>query len=54
MTMNRRCFIQASAGALAGLWLSGWRNAFSADTDAKTIVFHNGVVLPVDGGYSAK
>ena len=52
MTMNRRCFIQASAGALAGLWLSGWRNAFSAEADAETIAFLNGVVLPVDAKFS--
>jgi predicted amidohydrolase YtcJ len=52
MAMNRRRFIQAGTGALAGLWLPGWRGAFAADAGAETIVFRNGVVLPVDSGFA--
>ena len=48
MNMNRRRFIQVGAGALAGLWLPGLSHA----SDAETIVFKNGVVLPVDAGFS--
>jgi predicted amidohydrolase YtcJ len=52
MTMNRRHFIQVSVGGLAGLWLPGWLNASGADASAETIVFQNGIVLPVDAGFS--
>jgi predicted amidohydrolase YtcJ len=45
---NRRIFIKTSAGALAGLWLSGCRGEFGG----ATIVFRNGVVLPVDDLFS--
>jgi predicted amidohydrolase YtcJ len=48
MTMNRRTFLKASAGALAGLWLPGC----STESKAETVVFRNGVVLPVDEGFS--
>jgi len=52
MTMNRRHFIQASAGALAGLWLPACQRQSGGDSGAETIVFRNGVVLPVDAGFS--
>ena len=46
--MDRRAFLQTGAGALAGLWLPGC----SREPSKETIVFRNGVVLPVDGGWS--
>ncbi len=52
MYMNRRRFIQTSAGALAGLWLPGCTCESDVAVDAETIVFRNGVVLPVDVGFS--
>lgn len=52
MEWNRRSFIKTSAGALAGLSLSGCRSESGEDAGAETIVFSNGVVLPVDAGFS--
>jgi predicted amidohydrolase YtcJ len=50
--MNRRRFIQTSAAAVAGLWLPGCSRESGVAVDAQTIVFRNGVVLPVDAGFS--
>ncbi|UCH74279.1 MAG: amidohydrolase family protein [Rhodospirillales bacterium] len=52
MTYDRRAFIRHGAGALAGLWLAGSGRAFAQQAGAETIVFRNGVVLPVDAGFS--
>ena len=54
MTMNRRRFIQAGAGALAGLWLPGCNKSEPGKTASteETVVFRNGVVLPLDEGFS--
>ena len=53
MTMNRRRFIQTSAGTLAALWLPGCKRESGEVASAKeTIVFRNGVVLPVDDGFT--
>jgi len=48
MKWNRRSFIKTSAGAVAGMWLTGCRGEYGAET----IVFRNGVVLPVDAAFS--
>jgi len=50
--MNRRHFIQTSAGVVAGLWLPGCTRESDGKGGAETIVFRNGVVLPVDAGFS--
>ena len=53
MAWNRRTFIKTNAGAVAGLWLAGCRGKPAEDDAASdAIVFHNGVVLPVDAGFS--
>jgi len=56
--MNRRRFIQIGAGALAGLWLPGCKQREPGEVSntkvpgtEETIVFRNGVVLPVDKGF---
>ena len=56
MSASRRRFIQASTATAAGLALWGCgRSSTPADTagsDAVTTVFRNGVILPVDAGFS--
>jgi len=52
MTMNRRRFVQAGASVLAGLSVPGWHGPLAAAAGAETVVFRNGVVLPVDAGFS--
>ena len=57
MAINRRRFIQVGAGALAGLWLPACNKSEPGKTGGKvsaeeTIVFRNGVVLPVDENFS--
>ena len=52
MTVNRRKFIYTSAGALAGLALTGCRGGNGGDVANEAIVFRNGVVLPVDAAFS--
>jgi len=52
MSWNRRTFIKTSAGALAGLSLVRCRGESGGEADAETIVFRNGVVLPVDDSFS--
>ena len=49
MTIDRRQFIQAGTGTLAGLALWGCQGAAP---EAPAIVFRNGVVLPVDDQFS--
>lgn len=50
MRWTRREFIQTSAAAVAGLSLAGCGT--EEEAGAETIVFRNGVVLPVDAGFS--
>lgn len=56
MSMNRRKFIHAGAGTLAGLSLWGCgdnRSQVTTRTEAQnTVIFRNGIVLPVDSGFS--
>ena len=52
MSITRRKFIYRSAGALAGLTLIGCRGESGANAGNNTIVFRNGVVLPVDAAFS--
>jgi predicted amidohydrolase YtcJ len=52
MSWNRRSFIKTSAGAVAGLSLARCRREPGEETGAATLVFRNGVVLPVDEGFS--
>jgi len=52
MKRDRRSFIKTSAGALAGLSLARCRSEPPDEVGAETIVFHNGVVLPVDAEFS--
>ena len=56
MSMNRRKFIHAGAGTLAGLSLWGCgdnRSQVTTRTEAQnTVIFRNGIILPVDSGFS--
>lgn len=52
MTMNRRRFIKASSVACVGAWLLDSDRALAKEPKAETIVFRNGVVLPVDSRFS--
>ncbi len=56
MPANRRQFIEAGAGALAGMSLWGCEGESQSTTGAAqtadTVLFRNGVVLPVDAGFS--
>lgn len=52
MRWNRRSFMRTGAGALAGMSLSGCRGETGGGADTNSIVFRNGVVLPVDEGFS--
>jgi predicted amidohydrolase YtcJ len=52
--VDRRQFIQAGTGAVAGLSLWGCRGEAPPGpaVDSNTLVFRNGIVLPVDAGFS--
>jgi predicted amidohydrolase YtcJ len=50
MGLTRRSFVRTSSGALVALSLPGCRGSEDATSD--TVVFHNGVVLPVDASFS--
>ena len=56
MSISRRRFIQSSGAAVAGLSLWGCSkepvSAVPSDPAATTTVFRNGIVLPVDSGFS--
>ena len=56
MTMNRRKFIYAGSGALAGaaLWGCGreTESTLPVESSSQTYVFRNGVILPVDQAFS--
>ena len=56
MSLNRRKFIHAGAGTIAGLSLWGCgdnRSQFAGQNGTeRTVIFRNGTVLPVDSGFS--
>jgi predicted amidohydrolase YtcJ len=52
MTINRRRFIHAGAGALAGLAVARCGGDSGPVATSDTIVFRNGIVLPVDAAFS--
>jgi len=51
MIWTRRSFVRTSSGALVALWLPGC-GAREEVAARDTVVFHNGVVLPVDAAFS--
>lgn len=51
MTLSRRSFVRTSSGALVALALPGCWERSEVEPD-NTVVFSNGVVLPVDGAFS--
>ena len=56
MRINRRRFIQASAGSFVGMQLMGCSSesgsGVTSDSGGPTTVFRNGTVLPVDASFS--
>ncbi len=52
MKWNRRSFIKTSGSALAGWSLASCRSESGRQAGEDTIMFLNGVVLPVDAGFS--
>ena len=52
MHWDRRTFVKVSSGALAGLTLSGCRGESGSADGEEIVLFRNGIVLPVDAGFS--
>lgn len=52
MSLNRRQVIQAGAGALAGFAVARCGGESGPVATSDTVVFRNGIVLPVDAAFS--
>lgn len=52
MHWDRRTFVKTSSGALAGLTLAGCRGESGGADGEEIVLFRNGIVLPVDAGFS--